>query len=220
VPVRAFLFDFDGLIVDTETASRAAWEWLYREHGFELPADKWLTLVGTIGAPWDPMTHLEGLVGAPLAQEELNAQRRDHELTLLEAEALRPGIADYLDEAKRLRLKRAIVSSSTRRWVDMHLARLERTVGWDAIVTADHDVARAKPRPDLYEEALELLGVEAGEAVAFEDSLNGVRAARSAGIFCVAVPNEVTRKLGLDEADLVLDSLADLPPDELLARFE
>ena len=220
MPVRAFLFDFDGLIVDTETASRAAWEWLYREHGFELPADKWLTLVGTIGAPWDPMTHLEGLVGAPLAQEELNAQRRDHELTLLEAEALRPGIADYLDEAKRLRLKRAIVSSSTRRWVDMHLARLERTVGWDAIVTADHDVARAKPRPDLYEEALELLGVEAGEAVAFEDSLNGVRAARSAGIFCVAVPNEVTRKLGLDEADLVLDSLADLPPDELLARFE
>jgi HAD superfamily hydrolase (TIGR01509 family) len=220
VPVRAFLFDFDGLIVDTETASRAAWEWVYREHGFELPADKWLTLVGTIGAPWDPMTHLEGLVGAPLAQEELNAQRRDHELTLLEAEALRPGIADYLDEAKRRGLKRAIVSSSTRRWVDMHLARLERTVGWDAIVTADHDVARAKPRPDLYEEALELLGVEAGEAVAFEDSLNGVRAARSAGIFCVAVPNEVTRKLGLDEADLVLDSLADLPPDELLARFE
>ena len=219
MPIRAFLFDFDGLIVDTETASRAAWERVYRDHGFELPADKWLTLVGTIGAPWNPMAHLEELVGGPLAQEELNVQRRDHELTLLEAEALRPGIADYLDEAQRRGLKRAIVSSSTRRWVDMHLARLERTVGWDAIVTADHDVARAKPRPDLYQEALELVGVGAGEAIAFEDSLNGVRAARSAGIFCVAVPNEVTRKLGLDEADLVLDSLADLPPDELLARF-
>jgi len=219
VPIRAFLFDFDGLMVDTETASRAAWERVYRDHGFELPADKWLTLVGTIGAPWNPMAHLEELVGGPLAQEELNVQRRDHELTLLEAEALRPGIADYLDEAQRRGLKRAIVSSSTRRWVDMHLARLERTVGWDAIVTADHDVARAKPRPDLYQEALELVGVGAGEAIAFEDSLNGVRAARSAGIFCVAVPNEVTRKLGLDEADLVLDSLADLPPDELLARF-
>ena len=219
MPIRAFLFDFDGLMVDTETASRAAWERVYRDHGFELPADKWLTLVGTIGAPWNPMAHLEELVGGPLAQEELNVQRRDHELTLLEAEALRPGIADYLDEAQRRGLKRAIVSSSTRRWVDMHLARLERTVGWDAIVTADHDVARAKPRPDLYQEALELVGVGAGEAIAFEDSLNGVRAARSAGIFCVAVPNEVTRKLGLDEADLVLDSLADLPPDELLARF-
>ena len=219
MPIRAFLFDFDGLIVDTETASRAAWERVYRDHGFELPADKWLTLVGTIGAPWNPMAHLEELVGGPLAQEELNVQRRDHELTLLEAEALRPGIADYLDEAQRRGLKRAIVSSSTRRWVDMHLARLERTVGWDAIVTADHDVARAKPRPDLYQEALELVGVGTGEAIAFEDSLNGVRAARSAGIFCVAVPNEVTRKLGLDEADLVLDSLADLPPDELLARF-
>src|SRR4029077_5680934 len=65
VPIRAFLFDFDGLILDTETASRAGWAWLYREHGLELPEDKWATLIGTIGAPWDPMRHLEGLVGGP-----------------------------------------------------------------------------------------------------------------------------------------------------------
>ncbi len=220
MPIRAFLFDFDGLLVDTETPSRGAWEWLYREHGFELPADKWLTLVGTIGAPWDPMTHLEELVGSPLAQAELDDLRREHELTLLEAEELRPGILEYIEVAEERGLRRAIVSSSTRRWVDMHLARLERAVGWDAIVTADHDVTRAKPRPDLYVEALELLGVDPDEAVAFEDSLNGIRAARAAGIFCVAIPNEVTRTLELDEADLELESLADLPPAQLLARFE
>ena len=75
-------------------------------------------------------------------------------------------------------------------------------------------------QPHLIAGQLELLGVAAAEAVAFEDSPNGVRAARAAGIFCVAVPNEVTRALGLDEADLVLDSLADLPPEELLARFD
>ena len=101
----------------------------------------------------------------------------------------------------------------------MHLARLERRVGWDAIVAADHDVSRAKPRPDLYLHTLRLLGVEAGDAIAFEDSPNGVRAARAAGIFCVAIPNDVTRDLGLDEADLVVESLAQLPPSELLARF-
>jgi HAD superfamily hydrolase (TIGR01509 family) len=220
VAIRAFLFDFDGLIIDTETASRAGWQWLYRRHGFELPAEKWATVVGTIGAPFDPMAHLEELAGRPLDREELNERRYAHEISLIEAEELRPGIADYLAEAKRRGLKRAIVSSSSRRWIDMHLLRLERTVGWDAIVAADHDAARAKPRPDLYLEALEALDVTAGEAVAFEDSLNGVLAAQAAGIFCVAIPNEVTRDMGLGGADLLLDSLADLPPADLLARFE
>ena len=218
MPVRAFLFDFDGLILDTETASRAGWEWLYRRHGHELPQEKWAQVVGTTGV-WDPMADLEDLVGAPLERDSLNELRYAHELSLIEAEELRPGIADYLTAAELHGLKRAIVSSSTRPWIDGHLARLERAVGWHAIVTADHDHERAKPRPTMYLEALDVLHVGADEAVVFEDSPNGVRAAKAAGIFVVAVPNAVTRDYGLDEADLVVGSLADLPPDELLARF-
>jgi HAD superfamily hydrolase (TIGR01509 family) len=219
--VRAFLFDFDGLILDTEFASRAGWELLYREHGHELPADLWATLVGTTHAAWDPGIHLEELVGEQLDWDTLNERRYAHEISLIEAEELRPGIADYLGAAQRHGLKRAIVSSSTRRWVDMHLERLEEAVGWDAICTADRDPNRAKPAPVLYLEALEALDVGADESVAFEDSPNGVLAAKAAGVFCVAVPNDVTRELGLEEAgaDLVLESLADLPPAELLARF-
>jgi HAD superfamily hydrolase (TIGR01509 family) len=220
VAIRAFLFDFDGLIIDTELASRAGWELLYRDHGHELPPDLWATVVGTYGA-WDPMAHLEELVGEPLEREALNERRYAHEIALIEAEELRPGIAEYLAAARQHGLKRAIVSSSNRRWVETHLERLEEAVGWDAICTAEGDRDRAKPAPTLYLEALDALGVAASEAVAFEDSPNGVKAAKEAGIFCVAVPNEVTRDLGLDEAgaDLVLDSLADLPPDELLGRF-
>jgi HAD superfamily hydrolase (TIGR01509 family) len=221
VPIRAFLFDFDGLILDTEFASRAGWELLYREHGHELPADLWATVVGTTHAPWDPRAHLEELVGEPLEWQALNERRYAHEIELIEAEELRPGIVEYLAAAKRHRLKRAIVSSSTRPWVDMHLERLEEAVGWDAICTADGDPARAKPSPTLYLEALDALDVAASEAVAFEDSPNGVLAAKAAGVFCVAVPNEVTRELGLDAAgaDLVLDSLADLPPESLFSRL-
>jgi len=219
VTIRAFLFDFDGLILDTELASRAGWELLYGEHGHELPAELWATLVGTTHAVWDPMEHLEELVGRPLEREALNERRYAHEIAMIEAEELRPGIADYIAVARRLELKRAIVSSSSRRWVDMHLERLEQAVGWDAICTADGDPARAKPAPTLYLEALELLEAAADEAVAFEDSPNGVAAAKAAGIYTVAVPNEVTRELGLEGADLVLDSLANLPPDELLARL-
>ncbi len=219
--VRAFLFDFDGLILDTELAARTGWELLYREQGHELPADLWATLVGTTHAPWDPMTHLEELVGEPLERDALNERRFAYEIALIEAEELRPGIAEYLAATRRHGLKRAIVSSATRHWVDMHLERLEEATGWDAICTADRDPARAKPAPTLYLEALSALDVGADEAVAFEDSPNGVLAAKAAGIFCVAVPNEVTRDLGLAEAgaDLVLDSLADLPPEDLFSRL-
>jgi len=222
VRVRAFLFDFDGLILDTELASRAGWELLYREHGHELPADLWATVVGTTHGPWDPMAHLEQLVGRPLAREELQRRRSAYEQALIEAQELRPGVADYLAAARRLGLKRAIVSSSSRRWIDLHLGRLQETDGWDAICTADGEQARAKPAPVLYLEALAALGVAPAQAVAFEDSPNGVLAAKAAGVFCVAVPNEVTRGLGLESAgaDLVVGSLADLPPERLLARLE
>jgi HAD superfamily hydrolase (TIGR01509 family) len=217
VPVRAFLFDFDGLVLDTETPSLAGWQRLYREHGHELPLDRWAQVVGTHGA-WDPMAHLEDLVGTPLERQALNERRYAHELSLIEAEGLRPGISDYFAAARRHRLKRAIVSSATRTWVDMHLRRLEEAVGWDAILTADRDPSRAKPAPALYVEALEQLELDADEAIAFEDSPNGIRAARAAGVFVVAVPNAVTRDFGLDEADLLVESLAELPPEALLAR--
>ncbi|MGZ4291028.1 MAG: HAD family hydrolase [Gaiellaceae bacterium] len=219
VLVRAFLFDFDGLILDTETASRAGWQWLYRQHGHELPPEKWALMVGTVDG-WDIWGHLEELVGEPLDRPVWNDRRYAHELTLLEAEELRPGIGDYLSFAEEHGVKRAIVSSASRRWIDMHLERLERAYGWDAIVTADHDAERAKPQPTLYLEALDELGVTADEAVAFEDSPNGASAARAAGIFVVGIPNAVTADLGLDEeTDLLLHSLADLSPADLVAKL-
>ena len=217
VPIRASLFDFDGLILDTETASRAGWRWLYEQHGHELPDDLWITVVGTHSS-WDIMGHLERLTGAPLDRDAWNERRYAHELSLLETETLRPGILDYLEYAHEHGLKRAIVSSASRRWIDMHLERLEQAVGWDAILTADRDASRAKPNPTMYLEALDVLGVSKEEAVVFEDSPNGVAAANAAGIFVVGVPNEVTRDAGLGDADLVVDSLADLPPAELVRR--
>ena len=219
MPIRAFLFDFDGLILDTETASRAGWRWLYEQHGHRLPDDLWITVVGTHGS-WDVMGHLEELVGQPLDRDAWNERRYAHEVSLLEAEQLRPGILEYLEFAHASGLKRAIVSSASRRWIDMHLERLEQAVGWDAILTADRDASRAKPNPTMYLEALDLLGVAADEAVVFEDSPNGIRAGKAAGIFVVAVPNEVTREAGLEEADLVVESLAELPPAELLQRAD
>jgi HAD superfamily hydrolase (TIGR01509 family) len=214
VPVRALLFDFDGLIVDTETPHFASWQSVYREHGRELPLERWAGTIGTIGG-FDPLDYLEELHG-PIDRDAVKARAHEHELALGEIEELRPGVLSYLEDAERLGLNTAIVSSSSRAWVDRHLARLERAEHFDEIVTADRDPVRAKPRPTLYLEALERLGIAAGEAIAFEDSPNGVAAAKAAEIFTVAVPNGVTASLGLDGADLVLPSLADLPLARLL----
>ena len=216
--IRGLLFDFDGLLVDTETPSRRAYEELYREHGHELPLDRWATLVGTIGAEFEPDAHLEELVGRPLDREALRERRRAREFELCDIEDLRPGIEEYLAEAEQRGLATAIVSSSTRDWIARHLERLERVNGWDAIVAADGDATRAKPEPTLYLEALDVLGLQPTEAIAFEDSLNGVRAAKAAGIFCVAVPNPITETFPLDEADVLLSSLEDVPLEDLLAR--
>ncbi|HYY03577.1 MAG TPA: HAD-IA family hydrolase [Gaiellaceae bacterium] len=218
--LRGLLFDFDGLLVDTESPSRLGWEELYREHGHELPLDEWATLVGTIGAPFDPFAHLEALVGQPLDRKELMARRRAREFELIDLEDLRPGIEEYLAEARERDLRTAVVSSSSQDWVEHNLQRLDRLDHWDAIVTADGDPSRAKPQPTLYLEALSALAVAPDEAIAFEDSPNGVRAAKRACLVCVAVPNPVTATLALDEADIVVESLADLPFAELLAQLE
>ncbi|MFL5982327.1 MAG: HAD family hydrolase [Gaiellaceae bacterium] len=218
--IRGLLFDFDGLLIDTETPSRLAYEELYREHGHELPLDRWATLVGTIGAEFSPDDHLEELVGRPLDRERIAERRRAREHELCDLEDLRPGIEDYLAEAERHGLKTAIVSSSTREWIARHLQRLDRVNGWDAIVAADGDVERAKPQPTLYLEALETLGLQPDEAIAFEDSLNGIRAAQAAGIFCVAVPNPITETFALGEADLLLGSLGELTLGDLLERVD
>ncbi|MGH3104386.1 MAG: HAD-IA family hydrolase [Gaiellaceae bacterium] len=214
--VRGLLFDFDGLIVDTETTSFASWQEVYREHGHELPFERWAAIIGTVGG-FDPFAHLEELSG-PLDRDAVLERQRVRELALAEVEELRPGVLEYLERARELGLATAIVSSASRDWIDRHLARLERAEHFDAIVTADRDPARAKPRPTLYLEALDRLGLRADEAIAFEDSPNGVRAAKAAGLFCVAVPNGVTASLGLDEADIVVPALADLPLAVLLER--
>jgi len=101
-----------------------------------------------------------------------------------------------------------------------HIRRLDLEGVWHSVTCANGDRKRAKPAPDLYLEALDGLGLRPGEAIAFEDSLHGVQAAKAAGLFCVAVPNPVTAGLALEEADLVVQSLAELPLDELLRTID
>jgi HAD superfamily hydrolase (TIGR01509 family) len=221
MPLRALLFDFDGTILDTEVTLYRAWCELYQERDCQFPIDRWALSLGR-GKDWqrhfDPVSHLAELSGAPCDEQvHKRANRRNREL--LAAETPRPGVVAYLDAAHDLDLRLAVASSSPRRWIVEHLGRLGLLDRFE-LLRCEEDVARHKPEPDLYLAALGGLGVAADEAIAFEDSPNGVRAAQAAGIFCIAVPNPVTAQLDLSHADMRLDSLDELPLAELLSRVE
>jgi HAD superfamily hydrolase (TIGR01509 family) len=217
--IKALIFDFDGLIIDTEMPDYASWQAVYAEYGQDLPVAMWGQIVGGTGASdFDPHGYLEELSGQSLDREEVWISRRTAYLDTVAEQPILPGVKDYLEGAKERGLKLAVASSSPDNWVSGHLTRLCLIDYFDAIKTAD-DVARTKPDPELYLAALQALDVAAEEAVVFEDSGNGVRAAKAAGIYTVAVPNGLTAQLTIEGADLSLASLAELSLDELLAQI-
>jgi HAD superfamily hydrolase (TIGR01509 family) len=218
--MKALIFDFDGLILDTELPDYQSWASIYQEHGHEFPLDKWATIVGgTAASDFDPHAHLEELAGRTLDREAIWVKRRKQYLDSIESQPVLPGVEDYLDAAGEMGLNLAVASSSPENWVVGHLTRLGLLDRFALVCTAD-DVERTKPAPDLFLKALEGVGASADEAIVFEDSPNGVMAASRAGIFCVAVPNELTVQLSLEHADMILNSLADIPLGELLKQVK
>jgi HAD superfamily hydrolase (TIGR01509 family) len=203
--VRALFLDFDGLICDTERAARRSWDEFYREFGLAFPACLWKRMAGRADGESVAVADLSRQLGTPVT-DVLRARRRRRKQALCETEPLRPGVAALIAAAARHGLTLAVVSSSPLAWVRGHLARLGIQDRFAVIVSGD-DVARGKPAPDLYQMALLRTGLTANQAIAFEDSPTGVRAAKAARLRCIAVPNAAGGADGLSHADVVLGSL-------------
>jgi HAD superfamily hydrolase (TIGR01509 family) len=219
--IKALIFDFDGLILDTETPDYEVWQLIYREHGFELPREEWGKIIGTSMAFFDAAEHLSLLSQGQLDSMSLRDRHRSESHARTITQTALPGVVEYLQDAKQLGLKLAIASSSPHSWVDTHAKRLGIFDFFDKVICSDEvGISRTKPHPDLFLLALDQLHVRASEAIVFEDSPNGVRAARAAGIFVVAVPNSVTSQLSIENPNLTLSSLADLPLRELLNQVQ
>jgi HAD superfamily hydrolase (TIGR01509 family) len=213
----ALLFDFDGVVVDTEVPTYQSWRDTYAEYGVDLALEDWLPAVGSgssVSGAFDAVAHLERLIGRTVDREAVVAARSRRKAELYVRASLLPGVRELLGEARARGLKTAIV---TRNREDRVVAQC-RAVGlehaWDALVCANEEPTRDKA--ELYRQALSVLGVDASEALAFEDSPAGVRAAKEAGVLCVAIPSEVTRGVAFDEADVVLPSLAGRSLDEIV----
>jgi HAD superfamily hydrolase (TIGR01509 family) len=218
--MRALIFDFDGLIIDTEIPDYLSWQEVYQEYGVSLPLEKWASIVGgNAESDFEPHEYLEALTGTQVDRDHIWVSRRKSYLEHLESQPILPGVQEYLADAAAMGLKLGVASSSPENWVVGHLTRLGLFEKFDVVVTAD-DVESTKPDPIIFLLVAEKIGVQPNEIIVFEDSPNGVRGARRAGMFVVAVPNPLTAQLDLSHANLRLDSLAEISLKDLLETVE
>ena len=214
--IRAIVFDFDGVIIDTETPDYTSWETVFSAYGAHLDRAIWIRLIGGAES-FDFVQHLQDLTGLLFNRQKLRIGRRAEYLRMVDDSPVLDGVVDYIEAAAGLELGLAVASSSDGEWVRGHLQR-RGLANFFGIVRTRDDVAHAKPEPDLFLAAVDALGVRPEDAVAIEDSPNGITSAIRAGLFCVAVPNQMTRDMRLDHADLRLESLADMSLAQLVDR--
>jgi HAD superfamily hydrolase (TIGR01509 family) len=218
--IRGLIFDFDGLILDTEGPEYRSWQGVFQDYGCNLVLSEWARGIGrgVDESPFDPYAALEAACGHALDRAVIRRRRNARYEDLLEGETVLPGVKEYMVAARDRGFVLGVASSSSHAWVDGHLNRLGLRSFIAAVVCAD-DTGRAKPHPAVYQAVLARLQLLPEEAIAFEDSPAGVAAAHAAGLTCVAVPNSLTCRLPLEHADLRLTSLADMPLDTLVAEL-
>ncbi|MGG0758601.1 HAD family hydrolase [Bacillus paramycoides] len=215
--MKAIIFDFDGLIVDTETIWFHSFRDAVREYGGELPLEEFAKCIGTT----------DEVLYAYLKEqlkEKFNEHALKEKVTTLHKEKMkipkaRDGVKEYLEEARELGLKIALASSSSKEWVVRFLEELQIREYFEVIKTRE-DVEKVKPDPALYRIAIEELGIELSEAVVFEDSLNGLKAAIAAGLKCVIVPNDVTRNLQFENHHFRIESMKEKSLKEVLQHIK
>lgn len=216
--IKALIFDFDGTIIDTETPWYFAFQEIYGNYGLELPLELWGKCIGTTFAEFDPFEYLELCLKEPINRDEITNRSKEFYQKHMDKHDLREGVRDYLSLAKLKGIRLAIASSSTLGWIQKYLEKYDLVDSFDIIVARDH-VGQVKPSPELYLKAIELLGIEPTEAIAIEDSLNGLKAVKAAGLYCVLTPNDVTKAMKFENYDVRVDSLGQLSLDQLLATF-
>ena len=213
-PIDGMLFDFDGLILDTETPIFQAWQEMFRKYGQELRLEEWAEI---LGKSLDVVGPAEIFVESLSDENERKKVLREvskRELELVNQQQPLPGAVELIQKSKKHGLKLGIVSSSEEEWIHTHLNRLGLDHYFDQTSCAD-EVEEAKPDPALYHLGLTKMEVSPEKVIVLEDSPNGVLAAKRAGLYCIAVPNRLTKQLPFYQnggtPDMILDSLLDFP---------
>lgn len=213
--IRALVFDFDGLILDTETPLLEAYAEVHAAHRVPFDRETFLHCTGHADFAFDPWHGF-----SPHADRAaLELERRARKDALLLGQPILPGVIALLDAARDAELSIGMASNSEHTWVDPQLQRLGLFDRFDFIACRE-DAPSPKPEPDLYRLVLNRFGLRGHEAIAFEDSHVGSLAAKRANLWVVAVPNGCTTHQDFSHVDHRITSLAELTLDDLVQRFE
>ncbi|MBN1601865.1 MAG: HAD family phosphatase [Chitinispirillaceae bacterium] len=205
----AVVFDFDGVVIDTETARYEVWKKIFEEYGQVLPREIWVKSIGRSEYVVNPCDLLRGITGRDIDVDQLWLYQKKMEDRYIAGKPLTAGLVERLNEVKAAGARIAIASSASRRYVEKHLKDRDIFGYFDTLVCRD-DVIKHKPDPEPYRNAVESLGAELSFSLAVEDSPAGIESAVSAGLFCVAIAGNMTREMNLSRAHCIVDSLDDI----------
>jgi HAD superfamily hydrolase (TIGR01509 family) len=212
--IRALVFDFDGLIVDTETPLIDSYGAVHAAHGVVFDRTLFVRNVGHADYAFDPWHGF-----SPHADRvALEIERRARKDELILRQPVLPGVVQLLDAARAAKLSVGLASNSEHAWVEPQLARVGLLDRF-AFLACREDALSPKPEPDLYKLVLNHFGLRGHEAIAFEDSHTGSLAAKRANLWAVAAPNVSTAHHDFSHVDLQVSSLAKLNLGELMTRF-
>ncbi|MDB4537259.1 HAD-IA family hydrolase [Akkermansiaceae bacterium] len=204
----AVLFDFDGVILDTEWPIYETYRDLFLEHGQELTLETYVQCIGSDFNTWSPETYLESLTSKTFDWATINPARNviiREEVGKLDAV---PGVREALEHFKKQEIPCAVVSSSSHDWVDGWLEKLGLLSEFTTTVCRG-DAPKIKPAPDLYLEAVRRMNLPASECLVIEDSLNGMKSAHAAGCPVVAIPNRITTCIDFSNAEFQFATMTD-----------
>jgi putative hydrolase of the HAD superfamily len=210
--IKAVIFDFDGLIVDTEHAAYQAWEDIYQEHGVHLDLAVWSSCIGGFGGEFHSCDHLVSLTGCEVDRESVRKRRNQRKRELIAREPLREGVLQLLNSARTRNLKIGLASSSGLQYISEILQHHRILDYFDEFATGDQ-ATKAKPHPELYQLVLQKLRVSAANSLALEDSPNGFLSASAAGLRCLVIPNAITAQLRFPPETPLLRSLLEVDLD-------
>ncbi len=215
--LEAVIFDFDGLMLDTEWPIYEMAAATFAAYEVELAVEDWAQVVGLSDAERDWFDQLRDELGFTIDKAEFDAAYRAQDRSYRDVLQPLPGVTELVHDLSAAGVPLAVASSSSIGWLDGHLARVGLRPHFVELVGVDHHRVggRGKPDPAVYRVASAGLGADPARSVALEDSAHGVASARSAGLEVVAVPNRITRFSTFEQATRVVASLEEVTVDEL-----
>ena len=216
-PIAAVIFDFDGIVLDSESPEYESHRQIYERYGVTLTVEEWCGVIGTWSEghdeQWFRRLSVQARVVPP--RDEYFAERKRIFEDVVPTVPMR-GVLDLLTRLNEAGVPTAIASSAPARWVVGAVERLGIRPMFGAVVTGD-EVAHRKPSPDVYLAAARRLGVDPAQSVAIEDSGPGIAAALAAGMKTVAIPHWLTERHDLTGAHLHVTHAGELTLDRLAA---